>query len=104
LLLTVPAAIAYAATIVTYAQDVTMGPQEIRSTQTHLDRAWNRVYRPLGYEFRLQYMYTNGNTASWFNATSNPFVVNAGAGNAWANCRNDSTVFSMGATCQSTVP
>jgi len=73
--------------------------------QTNYDtRQYNKVWRPIGVNFRLQYAYPSGATASWFNSANNPFVVSQGASNASARCKNVNGPALTMTTCQTTYP
>jgi hypothetical protein len=105
LLVTLPPAAAYAWGAVNYLNnaDLPSGFSAIRNTCAA--RQYNKVWRPIGYTFKLQYSYAicGGNgSATWMNANSNPFVVNTGANRSQAVCGNISGYDVYPVTCQTT--
>lgn len=75
------------------------------STCCERSREWNRVYRPLYYEFCLQYNGTSFPSGMLCNGFSNPFVDGRDAFLAYAWCTNDdhyNDVYPV--TCSTTFP
>ena len=60
-------------------------------TSGQASRQWNKVYRPVGIHFCLQYL--SGSCV--FNTFSNPFVDNRTAFYDYAGCWDDDTVDSL---------
>ena len=63
-------------------------------------RQWNKVYRPIGIHFCLQYL----GTSCVYNTWDNPFIDNRTAFNDNAGCWDDDTVGSYPTTCITTFP
>lgn len=96
---------AYAA-VTTYWGTAGMNPGQISSTCCFYSREYNRVYRPLGYNFRLTYSSDGSSYWSWAgpNAWDNPFVDQRNATSAIAVCNNYHHDWVNTVTCQTTVP
>ena len=63
-------------------------------------RVWNKVYRPIGIHFCLQYL----TTSCVYNTWDNPFTDNRSIFNGNPGCWDDDTVASYPTTCISTLP
>lgn len=94
------AASAYAYVQVKYADTVNLCAHCEDLTSGQASRQWNKVYRPVGIHFCLQYL--SGSCV--FNTFSNPFVDNRTAFYDYAGCWDDDTVDSYPTTCITTHP
>jgi hypothetical protein len=63
-------------------------------------RQWNKVYRPIGIHFCLQYL----SVSCVYNTWDNPFIDNRSIFNGDPGCWDDDTVASYPTTCISTYP
>jgi hypothetical protein len=98
----IPPAVAYAESF-NYCTNAVLGAYATRSTSGHTTRQFNEVWRPIGNLFRLDYSALPG-YFDWYDTWSNPFLVNVGIGDAYAECGNEEiyTVYSV--TCHTTRP
>ncbi len=94
------AASAYAYVQVKYVDTASLCAHCEKFTGGEASRQWNKVYRPIGIHFCLQYL----STSCVFNTFSNPFIDNRTAFYDYAGCWNDDTVSSYPTTCITTHP
>ena len=94
------AASAYAYVQVKYVDTISLCAHCEKFTTGEASREWNKVYRPIGIHFCLQYL----STSCVYNTFSNPFVDNRSIFYDYAGCWNDDTVSSYPTTCITTRP
>jgi hypothetical protein len=94
------AASAYAYVQVKYVDTANVCAHCEKLTPSAASRQWNKVYRPIGIHFCLQYL--SGSCV--FNTFDNPFIDNRSTFNDYAGCWDDDTVASYPTTCITTHP
>ena len=94
------AASAYAYVQVKYFDNANLCAHCEALTSGAASRQWNKVYRPIGIHFCLQYL----STSCVFNTFTNPFIDNRTAFNDYAGCWDDDTIASNPTTCITTHP
>ena len=96
----VTAASAYAYVQVKYFDNANLCAHCEALTSGQASRQWNKVYRPIGIHFCLQYLAVS----CVFNTFNNPFIDNRTAFNDYAGCWDDDTIGSNPTTCITTHP
>lgn len=96
----VAAASAYAYVQVKYFDNANLCAHCEALTSGPASRQWNKVYRPIGIHFCLQYL--SGSCV--FNTFDNPFIDNRSAFNDYAGCWDDDSIGSNPTTCITTHP
>lgn len=96
----VAAVSAYAYVQVTYFNNTNLCAHCEALTSGQASRQWNKVYRPIGIHFCLQYLAVS----CVFNTFNNPFIDNRTAFNDYAGCWDDDTIASNPTTCITTHP
>jgi hypothetical protein len=103
LLALIPPGVAYASTVVTYAQGI-FGVGGVYHTTGFAARDFNRVYHANGYYWQVLYQHTDGSTSGYASGFTNPTIWPNPDGYAKAFCANGSDDSGVTWTCQTTTP